>query len=236
MPFIENVHCYISTPSGALQEYHTPDLITETRNSLDTVQSCYIQSHESQEFTITVATNEFAAGHHYVSHLLVRLSFDGVLHTPPHNLVGMNKQYTWKGLATTGAGHEVHKNFKFCRLAVTEDAVKAEGQGVHAEELGEIKVHCYRYRHKKMIPATRVEHGEAAFDAIEKVVHEKQLKGKDIAHVVGAGREQIQARMKAVSAGEFFDDPNGTPYMTFRFLYRTERKFLGSFSCVNYAD
>lgn len=229
MPTIEGVNCYISTATGKLNEYTDAetgtDHLDENKEPTGRLRSCYVQVQHDAEFDITVELGSFPDYHPEATDLAVYFSIDGVCRQPAGCLLkfGARKGIYDNYYSTISPGFV--ETLKFATLDVTGDHdLCTATEDVNFQRLGEFEVLLYRWRRLSEVwsvePAPSITETPSRPAATK--VHEKELKGKDISHVVSTGTMR-KWTSKSYPSGDFVDPRMGEPYMTFRFLYRSER-------------
>lgn len=232
MPSIQGVSCWVSSEAGGkLPEYSEedgPDVRLQPQSPGRVNEQCYIQSEEGTEFTVSVQTDPtFSAENPGTTHLFVQLRLDGVYYRAHNNLIKVGTCGTIEGYRIAGQSN-CYVRMRFGKLNTTEEKPLAptEGELPH-KQLGEITVLLYRYKRfydrvtTKLPPSIKGKRPQIESD---RTVHEKALKGRDIAHFVGGGRvEEIPpASSPGKSYARHHIDPTGEPYMQFTFCYRSE--------------
>ena len=239
MPTIEGVTCSISTSNTLFTEYADCDDLRayDADHQSGPIRSCYIESQEEQEFQVTIDPGNFGSRHPEASQFALTFSLDGAANRGIANTILFDGLQRTSGLIKYRNGQCFEHHFRFGKLAVIEDAVTEDGTAgpqKDPQQLGEFSVMLYRFKRTAIISVPMQNTQESARTANK--VHEKQLKGRDIAHAVGVGRiEKIPT--KSVMEGIWLD-PVNYPYMTFRFCYRSQRKNSLSLSSseLHYAD
>lgn len=221
MIVLEGVECFLESRKTPLLYYNEhEDLQDFDTSARGRVKSSYIKCLEDQEFAIVIRPNNFKTTHPETSHLCIRLSIDGVIHTPHRYAVPVHSAGLFTCLLAREGARVMERKLKFAKLSVTEDGVAPK---TPAQELGEIKVLCYRFKASGSVKTPGV---LVSQDVKESKVHEKQLKGRDIGHVVGLGAAQEVSKVELHITGTWIDSLEYDPYLTFRFLYRSERTFF----------
>jgi len=179
---LKNIECTINTTTEPLREYIDSEVAPDTPG--EAIR--YIQAQVGESFSF---------------HIYIPLGDDGI--RPPAN--SLNCKIYFNGnreldtvldlgesivlsssvIRPAARGGWIEREFMFDKLTVTEDPDMMGVPGNKKrklEELGEIKVVWYRYGQTGHKEGTWL--GRKAVDAV-KVVHEKELKGRDIEHSVG---------------------------------------------------
>lgn len=250
MPQIDGFQCHIRTSSGELIEYIGADC--EQRdfpNRVSTgssrrpssassskqrpLRTCYIQSTENEEFSIVfTVTDEFRKTHPDATTFCTFICLDGI--SQRLGLLQESGEFpstnTYKGISRPLGNVNKFWPFRFGKRTVTDDASVASKVG-GPQELGEIRVDIIRYKRTWKCDHAcpwRCEAKRSAENAEplekSKLVHEKALKGRDLAHSAEMGPLKITTKAKEYWHGVDLDKPE-KPYMSFRFHYRSRRKF-----------
>jgi hypothetical protein len=176
---LKNIECTINTTTGPLREYIDPDVIPDTSDE----EIRYIQAQPGESFSLHVDIPGDGICPPANS-LNCEIYFNGNKELDKVLNLGKSKVLSSSLIRPAVSGGWIRREFVFDKLTVTEnpDMMGVLGNKKRKlEELGEIKAVWYRY-----ISFGRSESRplEKAVDAV-KVVHEKELKGRDIEHLVG---------------------------------------------------
>ena len=231
MPTIEGVSCYISTATGKLPEYTDAetddfDQAQKSRRHARPVRSCYIEARADSEFTIYIKHGSFPKHHPEATHFKARFEFDGISHRPKGTLINFSNPDAKTSLFHAKGVPGGLQTMKFANLDIIEGG-DADAQDPQFQHLGEIKVSLYRWKQISREKSCNFSRTNAeSRPSRTREVHEKELKGKDLSLVVTGGAVCVRGYTYRCTPGDDVDTRAGRPYMTFRFLYRTERMSL----------
>ncbi|KAL0639146.1 hypothetical protein Q9L58_001832 [Maublancomyces gigas] len=215
MPVLNNISCTIHTDTGPIREFpcakaHPPSAPTST---------VYIPVRDGQTFTINC--NVLVPSQQTSTSILVfGASIDGVQERGKalraggkHCIIAGTKVQNSRGV------WELRK-FLFSRVNFTEDHVADALAPDKINKLGEIVVTVRRCRVLERRPKTRGIGQEVCVEG-PSVVHEKSVKGRDVSHSVSRAKGTPVQTPKSFP-GTYLDTME-SPYMVFRFLYKSER-------------
>lgn len=222
MPVIEGAQCYISTSTGKLNEYTNEETKHFDETSTRRLRSCYIQAQEGMEFKISVEPGSFADDHPEATDFVATLSLDGVRRKFKASIIRFtSKIQDYKYVRVTDSSPWLQA-LKFEKLDITDDLQTLATQ--NSQKWGEIEVGLYRWTRLSDWETEHFWESDADREQIPangiRKVHEQELKGSGISCAVGGGNLKREDR-SIIADGEYVDPE---PYMTFRFLYRPERR------------
>lgn len=179
------------------------------------------------EFKISVEPGSFADDHPEATDFVATLcSLDGVRRKFKASIIRFTSIIQdYKYVRVTDSSPWL-QSLKFEKLDITDDLQTRATQ--NSQKWGEIEVGLYRWTTLSERETT-VHYWESDADREQilangiRKVHEKELKGSGISCAVGGGNLKRDDR-SSVADGEYVDPKYGEPYMTFRFLYRPERR------------
>jgi len=198
----------------------------------------YIKSEEGQQFSVCISLLNDIGIAPTANAISYSLSFDGeiipdrMLLFPGERLVPRSRS-----VSATESGGFVQRQFHFSKLNVTEDGPKPkDGGGTDTLALGEICVSVLRFC--KTGESSVSHYAQRKVPTGITTLHEKQLKGRDIAHSIGLAHPKPlyryctntitrlstpQPATKPNFAAGRYIDTNANPYLTIKFRYRSER-------------
>lgn len=231
MPLLGGIEVnLVSHGYGTLQEFPIP----ATSLTSTTVYTLLPPSTHSRLFHLAFNPHVFICDNPDVPYFKLWARIDGVLHTSNSALGTLGYVSTCiptkiHGFCKRGSGGFVGHPFVFQDLEVTE----ADGRAVvPLEGVGELRIMFGRCMRKKSgdavdaaaIGGSRVTEGASMVET----VNEKQIKGKDVRHVVGLGQAGRARPGMIMEELRCLDTPE-TPFLEFVFRYRTKRTWYSTF-------
>ena len=178
---LKNIEFTINTTAGPLREYTDPDAIPDTPG--EAIRYIQAQAGESFSFHIYIPIGDDGI-RPPANSLDCRIYFNGNRELNRILELGESIVLSSSTVRPAAGGGWIEREFLFDKLTVTEDPdmIGVFGNKKRKlEELGEIKVVWYRFNQTGVSESSL---GEKAVDVV-KVVHETELKGRDIEHSVG---------------------------------------------------
>jgi hypothetical protein len=166
-----NFEVSIATATGPLTEYEDPD---ENDSEVR-----YIQVQEGCAWELCIRLHDIHQLGPEANTIVVSLHVDGIFIEKFAYSISQFPVVKRDTLATrAGRGGMILRAFTFAKINVTEDQ---DHIGQARRELGEIKVVLQRYVRTGAVERSETDNFVEAI----KHVHEKDLKGRDIAHAIG---------------------------------------------------
>ncbi|KAF8251726.1 hypothetical protein K440DRAFT_39627 [Wilcoxina mikolae CBS 423.85] len=221
---LKNIECHISTASGRLEEYTDPNDAGD-REGNSPCSIVYVKSEEGQLFSVVLNLLDDVGIAPAGDSIVGVLAFDGEVNPDTLLVYPRRTCVRARSVSATESGGFVERQFLFSKLHVTEDGPKAkDSEGIDILALGEIRLTVVRYRTNGLTRKNSGDRGQA-YSKDTKTLHEKQLKGRDLAHSVGLSAPQPTSAPNRVCG--MYIDTDDNPYLTFKFRYRSERALKG---------
>ncbi|KAF8417865.1 hypothetical protein EV426DRAFT_621393 [Tirmania nivea] len=262
MPTVRDLRCTINTRAGAMIEYTPPpedpsDPIAPYLPESPNTHTRYVNitGCENERFHIRLnGTDEFQWSEALCTKVTADFYIDGVLvgtrpyykhfedGLPPSIIFGAVKKFDVEMDGGDYRGVEKRASLTFKAVAFAEkrspnDTIPLPGV---TDTLGEISVKVYRHRGGYLVQRFRDEFQHRNFQYIspamasEKILTERDVKGRGIQYLIGTDQFQEKAPRQQVYQDDYHRrqlvpriidmemvDPYQRPYVCFRFLYRT---------------
>lgn len=222
MPTIDGVEVYCSTDAGKLQEY-TDGNFPDARNAR--VKNCYIKAEDGQKFTINVDPRSHTGRAAKFNLFKISLLIDGLLIDGdnglcPNSVEPKHELWTCRGYREDERSGQLSQTLSCFRFATKEHRCNdTSNYHPYPDGLAEIEVRLYRFNghspHDRLSVCPPVKAGHSR-------VHHKQVDGYDIKSSIGYEKLTTKQLLTTQYRGSQID-PENAPFMTFRFLYRSER-------------
>jgi hypothetical protein len=174
---LKSIECTINTTTGPLREYIDSDVIPDTPDEA----ICYIQAQAGESFSLHFDVPSDDGICPPVNSLNCKVYFNGNKELDIVLDPGKSEVLSSCVNGPRARGSWIKREFVFDKLTVTENSDIMGIPKRKLEGLGEIKMAWFRYNSTGSLESRPQ---EKAVNAV-KVVHENELKGRHIEHLVG---------------------------------------------------